>query len=226
MSDSLIEVIPYSIDNLVRLFADTSGTPEEETEQKLHSMYFREYFDELQAKTNVVERNYVDHDFLEDYAKYYVKCFSEYKRFCTRLHFFSLDFSSEDAGSLFLGEDVPISFSGLKESYLGFIIAKPIPRTFVGRTCLSCYPPEDGRRYYPATRSYDAHLFGLTLRVDSLAFQEQDTVGRGLCHQCPVVGLSSNGKAFSAFNSITGRDNRGRSSRLRREYKGVPRMTG
>ncbi len=36
--------------------------------------------------------------------------------------------------------------------------------------------PKGKRRHYPATRRYDAHLLGLELAVESLAFQEQDTV--------------------------------------------------
>jgi len=53
---------------------------------------------------------------------------------------------------------------------------KPLPRTIIGRTCLSTYPAA-GRRHFPITRTYSANLFGVELKVGkSLAFQEQDTV--------------------------------------------------
>jgi hypothetical protein len=52
-------------------------------ERKLHAEYFREYFAEIEARTIVVEQEYVDHDFLEDFAAYYARCFASYSRYCT-----------------------------------------------------------------------------------------------------------------------------------------------
>ena len=60
---------------------------------KGHVRYFDEYFDKCGAQTVVVEPAYVDRDYLEDFAGYYVRCFSPYERFATRLHFFSKAFS-------------------------------------------------------------------------------------------------------------------------------------
>lgn len=55
--------------------------------RKLHCRYFDEYFDHLGTKTILVEHEYVDRDYLEDFAAYYVTCFRSYQRFCRRLHF-------------------------------------------------------------------------------------------------------------------------------------------
>lgn len=46
------------------------------------------YFDHIGAKTIIVENDYIDRDFLEDYSGYYARCFHDYQRSCTRLHFF------------------------------------------------------------------------------------------------------------------------------------------
>ncbi len=147
-----------------------------EIKAKLHALYFREYFGRIGAKTIVVENEYVDRDYLEDYAEYYVRCFQEYPRKCTRLHFFKVAFSSEDFSNCLLGNGDSLSLELLQTNYLGFIVLKPLPRTIIGRTCLITYPC-DGRRHFPATRCYVANLFGLNLKVlHSLAFQEQDSV--------------------------------------------------
>ncbi|MBN1900638.1 hypothetical protein JW926_04845 [Candidatus Sumerlaeota bacterium] len=62
----------------------------------------------------------------------------------------------------------------IQDSYLGFIIIRPLPGSVIGRTCLRTYPPDGGRRRFPVTRTYHANLFGIKLEIESLAFQEQD----------------------------------------------------
>ncbi len=170
------EVIAYSFQQLIELFSVTSGAQICEVEAKLHSVYFQEYFNFIGAQTIVVEHEYVDHDYLEDYAEYYVRCFKDYRRKCRRLHFFKIAFSGAEFENCLLKNPDSITSDLLQENYLGFIVLKPLPRTIIGRTCLITYPTEN-RRYFPATRSYSANLFGLNLKVpNSLAFQEQDSV--------------------------------------------------
>jgi len=124
----------------------------------------------------VVENDYIDHDFLEDFAAYYVRCFSTYSKVCARLHFFNIEFTQGDFEEyLKSSADVKISPDSLQKGYLGFVVIKPLPQTVIGRTCLKTYPPED-RRYFPIARSYNANLFGTELTIRSLAFQEQDKV--------------------------------------------------
>jgi hypothetical protein len=62
----------------------------------------------------------------------------------------------------------------LQESYLGFIVVRPLPRAIVGRTVLKTYEADGNRRHYKVTRKYSANLFGIELNLESLAFQEQD----------------------------------------------------
>jgi hypothetical protein len=140
-------------------------------EGKLHCRYFDEYFRALGAKTILVEEEYVDRDFLEDFAAYYVRCFYPYRRYCRRLHFFSTNISSRDFTNLLDGKGGDAR--ALQKAYLGFIVVKPLPETVVGRTCLRTYPKRK-RRSYPISRPYHVHLLGLDLSVETLAFQEQD----------------------------------------------------
>ena len=168
------EVVEYSPSRLLEIFAKLSLATEADVGSKLHGIYFEHYFLELGAKSIIVEYDYVDRDYLEDFSNYYVKCFNDYCRKCVRLHFFSLKFSSDEFKSALSGNTnfEPVTF---KNSYLGFIVIKPLPKTIIGRTCLKTYSTGTGR-YFPSTRSYDVNLFGFELKVESLAYQEQDQV--------------------------------------------------
>lgn len=151
----------------------------EVVKSKSQTNYLQGYFEDLRAQTIVVENDYVDRDYLEDYAGYYVRCFHNYGSHCRRLHFFKNSFNEHQFADLLIqGTEVTSDTKAIlkQENYLGFIVVKPLPLTVYGRTCLQTYP-EDGRRHYPVRRSYSANLFGIPLTVaDTLAFQEQDTV--------------------------------------------------
>jgi hypothetical protein len=176
----MFDVLDYSIDDLKRLLGN-KRCPAAAIDSKLHSIYFEDYFCEsrgLGAKTIVVEPDYVDRDYLEDFAGYYVKCFDGYERRCTRLHFFRCSFTKEQFRAILRGEPNGCSAKDLQEGYLGFIVVKPLPKTVVGRTCLTTYGrdrPDGGTRHYQVVREYKVNLFGIELHVDTLAFQEQDS---------------------------------------------------
>ena len=186
MPDPLFEVYPYTIEKLKQLLADKSSIESEATldkheviSDKFHTDYFEGYFSHpsISAQTIVVENCYVDHDYLEDYAHYYVRCFHPYKRTCVRLHFFQTAFDEVVFESLLAGSDqATITKEQLQHAYLGFVVVKPLPETIIGRTCLATYDTDSDRRQYPITRKYTANLFGIKLTVESLAFQEQDSV--------------------------------------------------
>jgi len=81
-------VYSYDIDRLKSALSNASGVSLTVVGSKIHSDYFREYFTTLNARTIVIEENYVDHDYLDDYAAFYVKCLTDYPRKCKRLHSF------------------------------------------------------------------------------------------------------------------------------------------
>jgi hypothetical protein len=175
MGDPAYTVTSYSIDTLKTFLVEKTRAELSVVEAKLHTVFFEEYFAALNAKTIVVENKYVDRDYLEDFAAYYVRCFPEYRRFCTRLHFFKEAFNEEEFASVISGKPKRIDARTLQNAYSGFVVLKPLPQTVIGRTCLESYP-SNGTRSYPVLRDYDAHLFGLKLPIRSLAFQEQDSV--------------------------------------------------
>lgn len=175
-----IEIHEYNKKNLLKIFHEKSEAAEELILQKNHSEYFDNYLinKDIEVKTIVVENDYIDRDFLEDFSAYYVRCFTDYKRKCTRLHFFSHEFRKDQFESFLESFDEKFK-KNLDDNYLGFIVIKPLPQTIIGRTCLKTYQvkAESGdKRVYPIVRNYEVNLCGVSLMVKSLAFQEQDTV--------------------------------------------------
>lgn len=136
------------------------------------------YLKDLKAESVLLEREYQDKDYLEDFSRYYVKCFQNSGYKCARLHFFNAELDHTKLDHILMcGKKAP-GYGALQESYLGFIVIKPLPKTFIGKTCLKHYP-ELGHNSLDCkllSRRYNINLFGVDLHVDSIAFQEQDKV--------------------------------------------------
>lgn len=142
------------------------------------SQYLNRYLATLKAKTVIVEYNYIDKDYFLDYSYFYSRSFESHERFTTRLHFFSKSFSKQRFRKLFERDEEIEDL--LKNSYLGFVVVKPIKQRnepFIGRTLLKTYPKYDGneQRHY-LTNSYPVSLFGFPLTIESLPYQTQDTM--------------------------------------------------
>lgn len=172
MTAARLQVRTYDPSVLGGLFNELSHNQVLDARAKPHLGYFQDYLREISAKTIVVESPYTDRDYLEDYAAYYARCHEQYGRRCSRLHFFNTPFE-QDLIDRAIGGDATC-VAKMQESYLGFIVVKPLPSTVIGRTCLVTYERLGGNREYPATREYKVHLFGIELSVKSLPFQEQD----------------------------------------------------
>jgi len=158
--------------------------PFDQTKDKLggtfQGNYIYDYLSEIDAKTVVVEEKYIDKDYLIDYAKFYARSFNIDEKFTERLHFFSGGFSNYDFQRI-LVEGKKEEFEKLNNSYLGFVVMKPIKdedgNFLVGRTVLKTYDKEvnPGHEYRVYnTDIYKASLFGIPLKIDSLPFQTQD----------------------------------------------------
>ena len=105
--------------------------------------YLRRYLEALGVQTLVVENDYTDGDYLDDFASYYVKCFRDYRRRCKRLHFFGQPFDEAAfKAHVLAGSDAP-TLAPVRESYLGFVVARPLPQAIIGRTVLKTYPPDN-----------------------------------------------------------------------------------
>ena len=173
--DLPFEVLPFSREQLCLAISNPHASSAIlADEEKIK--YLSDYLSAINAKTIIVEHEYIDGDYLDDFSSYYVKCFKDYERKCKRLHFFSAEVSAEDLTQAITGKDSPPVLAKIRDSYVGFVVARPLPDAVIGRTALATYPPDGGRRNYTCTRQYAVNLYGIELGVRSLVFQEQDNV--------------------------------------------------
>jgi len=194
---------PYSKfsfpDNFLKIFefpGRDSLLSAQDAVEKAQVGYLQRYLTEMHCQSILIEHDYVDHDYLDDYSSYYSKCFAHYGRFCNRAHFWTIDIAEDSLEQLILDlEHDPTE--RLQESYLGFVVVKPLPNTAIGRTVLKNYDSDGEHRFFGATRNYDINLFGLKLHQRSLAFQEQDQV----LAACATTALWS---AFQKCSSLWG----------------------
>lgn len=117
--------------------------------------YLDRYLGHIHARTVVIEPQYNDADYLDDYASYYVRCFPEYPRFCRRIHFFSSRFNEKHLEKAILSKDDSAIVTILKRSYLGFVVGRPLSITVVGRTLVSNYPTDKNRQHFPSSGRYN-----------------------------------------------------------------------
>jgi len=168
-------VCEFSQRTLSNLVKECFGSDFPDVFKKEQITYIFNYLTDLGAKSILLEREYQDHDYLEDYSRYYVKCFKNSGHKCARLHFFSKELKHGSFDQVLMGDCDP---SIIQSSYLGFIVIKPLPKTFIGKTCLRLYPglTQVTSESNCLSRRYQISLFGIELTVDSIAFQEQDQV--------------------------------------------------
>ncbi len=163
-------------DKFFEAFSNRWITGEEVQRRSRQAKYLYKYLQnaDVDAKSFIVEDQYVDGDYLEDFASFYVSSFPPYGRYCKRIHFFNQALTQAEVEGVFSGDD-PKGSKVLVDSYVGFIVARPLPQAVVGRTVLRTYGEIEDKRCYPTIREYSPCLNGISLRVKSLAFEEQDT---------------------------------------------------
>ncbi len=186
------------------LFKALIGTTRRNTEGSLDQLeYVRDHlFDNKEfdsegygnARSIVLEKHYIDRDFMEDFSGFHAMSHSAPVNHCARIHFFSLPKSEvEDRLGKFWvaarksdGQALTLAMQRhnlavfCADHYLGFTVIRPLGSTPVGRTVLRSLPEQlsekdaGQKRVMTNIRPYTAHLMGLDLTVEGLAFQQQD----------------------------------------------------
>ncbi len=135
-----------------------------------------------------IEGHYVDRHYLDDFQHYYARSFHMPDSACRRWHFFArttpADLEAELQASFADPSRVAATSASLESRYLGFLVQRPLSGAPVGRTVLRTYPV-DGRRHYCVVRPYVVHVAGHRLRIDGLAYQQQDR-GAAVCASTAV----------------------------------------
>jgi hypothetical protein len=189
--NSKMNVLQFNRNNLGEALTRTNI----DEENNYHLDFFAKYLEGLQAKFIVIEDEYTDSDYLDDFAFFYVSCNHKYVSLCKRIHFFSSIKKIQqyqDLRNFILKMDDKDSIKILNKSYLGFIVIRPLPEVVIGRTILK--PPIHNRMEYPCTRKYSVNFYGFPLEIiNSLAFQQQDEA----IAACATVAL------WSAFHKTS-----------------------
>ncbi len=178
MANPNIIVLPFSEENLSEALTNKLIN-KDGVKKKKHFIYLLDYLRSkdfgIEAKTILIELFYTSRSYLSDYATYYSLCFKDYDRFCKRVHFFSEDFDIEQFEEA-LAKKTDKS-EAIWQSYLGYIVVKPLPEAIIGPTVLKHYDSDSiSIRKYTATKEYHISLFGKELLLKSLVYQEQDTI--------------------------------------------------
>lgn len=161
--------------------------------------YLKAYLVGANVRTVIIEQNYFDRDYLDEFAAFYSKSAKGYPNICQRLHFFNTDIEEADLQSALGGmgqEDV------LQFGYLGFILRRPLDTAPFGRTVLAWYENKDDKseRITPVLREYISNVLGVRFRVKGIPWQQQD---RGVS-ACATIALWSmfHSSAFDANHSV------------------------
>lgn len=187
-------VLPFDKTNFYNLIKACTLATIETIDNKIQVSYLYEYLNNLNAKMIIIESDYIDKAYLEDYSEYYIKCFKKYQREVNRLHFFSCEFGKDDLDKILVNGDKE-KISIIKSSYLGFVTIKKLPNNFIGNTCLKTFNDRTSR-YYTSLRTYKENLFGIDLKVKALAFQEQDSTVSACATSALWSIFHSTGKLF------------------------------
>jgi hypothetical protein len=165
----------------------------------------------------VVERYYIDRDFIADFSAFYSTSLYSYPNWCQRIHFFSIEKrevrrrlrdlarlgADDEARGGVAYQRACEAFS--EEAYMGFSVIKPLQGSPVGRTVLRHYKEDAGQgllRKFNCTRHYKTNLLGIELTVCGLVFQQQD-VGVSACATTAVWSSLSKTKDFEDISTPT-----------------------
>lgn len=146
----------------------------------------------------LVEREYLDRDYLAEFAAFYGGCARDYENKCVRLHFFRDETPALGGASLkaFLGGSERVQ-RAWQRRYLGFAIIRPLVGAPFGRTVLPPFPDHGPHpRDMSPTREYEVHIGGVSLRITGLAWQQQDQA----VSACATISL------WSVLHSVAHRE--------------------
>jgi hypothetical protein len=195
-----INVLPFSSPkNPIHQIIAEAGKLHEHSPQ---ANYIVNYLLHLEANVVIVEQNYFDRDYLNEFSKFYSKSSKGYPNICKRVHFFSSNNITKNQLKLALGNDSS-AIQDIQNNYLGFCVIRPIPAAPLGRTVLKWYEDreelETPRVIQPA-RYYKSHIANIELTVRGLAWQQQDSAVAA----CATIGIWSmlHSSALSEHNAI------------------------
>ncbi len=165
----------FDIDSLAIEISDFTLTPLQRVVAKPFIGYLKGYLSHWGDNNSVVlENEYIDSCYLDDYSKYYAKNFKNYNKKCLRIHFFNLPV--EDLKKIYKLSLSADEIQKFKDNYLGYVVIRPIVEYFVGKVCLKRWFEDDRHSFLPAPNFIYASLLGINFSINTIPFMEQDHV--------------------------------------------------
>lgn len=157
--------------------------------------YLARYCELLGAKTVLREETYIDRHYMDEYAAFYSRMLRPPRHSMRRFHLFSHVMSGSEIDGAFNEALLSVTKreaieKDLSEKYLGFVSVRPLRSVPIGRTVLRKL--NGNHRDIWATSSHPVHISNLELRVDGLAFQQQDL----------AVGACATAALWSALSRV------------------------
>ncbi len=131
----------------------------------------------------IIEKDYINKDYLDEFSFFYSTTFKTYGRFCTRLHFFKGNLIKSfgiSGGSGKIEDFTMVDRNTLQNAYLGFIVIRPIEKNKLGRTIIQPYIKNDNEEFVLSQTSCEVNLHGINLTAKGMPFIQQDTQA-GVC---------------------------------------------
>ena len=165
---------------------------------------------DLQCEEVLLELDYIDRDYLNEFSAFYSRCFKSYEKRCLRLHFFDKELADDAKGDF--GK-----YS--KTSYLGFVVLRPTDCNIVGRTMLKADPTSESR-FITCTTKCSSHILGEQFGVDAMPFIQQDTQVGACAHAALWMLVRYMSKRFNLREFLPAEINKLAKSHLQlgREY--------
>jgi hypothetical protein len=127
------------------------------------------------AKSALVEEDYLDRDYSEEFSAFYSRLFERYRRRTRRLHFFRSDLLAVAEQKGFSAVTRQMQQFPDSEDYLGFVVVRPVIDAPIGRAVLATLRPPPGLGARVQVRaSNETHPLGTTLKVHGMPFTQQD----------------------------------------------------
>jgi len=117
------------------------------------------------CRTILIEAEYVDEDYLDEYGAFYCKAFAEQPQKCLRLHFFE---------SVIRKDALPRLSERQKAGYMGFSVIRPTGSFLVGRAVLRPAQENGNTDFIVCKTRFEPNLSGNELTVCGMPFMEQD----------------------------------------------------
>lgn len=143
----------------------------------------------------LVENDYLDRDYSEEFSAFYSRLFRRYRRRTRRIHFFRSDLATIAERDGLLAVKQEMCACNERGDYLGFLVVRPVIDASIGRTVLRTLRAPPGMGACIQVRAtYETHPLGTTLQVKGMPFTQQDQ----RISACAQASIWMSGRHFNA----------------------------